>query len=94
MKKLTVFIVFFLVAAFPVLGETKEYFENPGFESWGPKPEIPSRNTWRWLLPKNMQNGKITIEHSEKDKFSGKASLHVLDEDTSRRRNFICPQSG
>lgn len=83
MKKLTVFIVFFLVAAFPVLGETKEYFENPGFESWGPKPEIPSRNTWRWLLPKNMQNGKITIERSEKDKFSGKASLHVLDEDAS-----------
>lgn len=66
--------------AIALCGAEKNLYENPGFESWNTKDDLPSA-AWRWTLPKNRQKAFELFERSDKEKHSGRYSLHLKDSD-------------
>lgn len=77
MKQRSIVASTFFALALPLFGGSNLY-ENPGFESWNPKKNLPSTYPWRWSLPKQ---GFAVMERSNDEKYSGEYSLHLKDSD-------------
>ena len=61
-------------------GAEQNLYTNPGFETWNEKDNLPSV-AWRWSLPKDKQKAFECFERTDREKHSGKYSLHLKDSD-------------
>ncbi|MDD3154348.1 MAG: beta-galactosidase [Victivallaceae bacterium] len=67
-----------LVTALPAAADTRNYFDNAGFETWDQKKNLPTFLAWHWVLP-DKQAPFSVMEQSDAEFHSGKYSLHLAD---------------
>ena len=79
--KLAVLLILTGGLASVLCGTEQNLYTNPGFETWNEKDNLPSI-AWRWSLPKNRQQAFECFERTDKEKHSGRYSLHLRDSDT------------
>ncbi len=64
-------------------------WENPGFETWNEKDNLPSETKWRWGFPKKRAQAFEIYGRTKKEKHSGDYALHLKDIDSGKENQNL-----